>query len=123
MRRARFVAGEVLDDLARWGITHCSLVPAMLAALVELGPPPASLRVALVGGQGLNPALAQRAIAAGWPIQVSYGMTETASAVAVSARLARAPAEGGSVRPSRGSRSTVRIARAGRVHSPCAALR
>lgn len=94
VRRARFVAAEVLDDLARWRITHCSLVPAMLAALVELGPAPASLRVALVGGQGLSPALAQRAIAAGWPIQVSYGMTETASAVAISARLGRAPADG-----------------------------
>jgi O-succinylbenzoic acid--CoA ligase len=94
VRRARFAAAAVLDDLGRHRITHVSLVPAMLAALVQQGAPPASLRVALIGGQGLSPALAERAIAAGWPVYLSYGMTETASAIAVSTRLREAPDQG-----------------------------
>jgi O-succinylbenzoic acid--CoA ligase len=94
VRRARFSAAAVHADLGRHRITHVSLVPAMLAALLEQGPPPASLRVALIGGQGLSPALAGRAIAAGWPVYLSYGMTETASTVAISPRLSRVPDPG-----------------------------
>ena len=41
----------------------------------------------LVGGQSLSTSLAARALAAGWPLYVSYGMTETASQVACSDRL------------------------------------
>jgi O-succinylbenzoic acid--CoA ligase len=35
--------------------------------------------VVLVGGAPLDAALARRALAAGWPVWVTYGMTETAS--------------------------------------------
>lgn len=76
---------RVWDDLARYRITHISLVPAMLAKLLDAGrdsPPPASLRHALVGGGPLSAALAKRARSAGWPLCVSYGMSETGSQVA-----------------------------------------
>lgn len=91
-----FDATAVAADLVRRRVTHLSLVPPMLARLLDHlpdGPPPA-LRVALVGGQGLSPALAQRALDAGWPLYATYGMTETGSQVASCGPLTEAPVEG-----------------------------
>jgi O-succinylbenzoic acid--CoA ligase len=52
----------------------------MLAQLLDLAKqPPRSLQVVLVGGAPLDSSLAVRALAAGWPVWVTYGMTETAS--------------------------------------------
>jgi O-succinylbenzoic acid--CoA ligase len=78
-----FAAQAVADDLARRPVTHISLVPAMLSRLLELGvKPPASLRVALIGGAALSMPLYQAASAAGWPLFPSYGMSETAAQLA-----------------------------------------
>jgi O-succinylbenzoic acid--CoA ligase len=82
--RGGFDAGQVAATLATYPVTHLSLVPAMLARLLDVMPaPPPSLRVLLLGGQALHPALARRAMDAGWPLHVSYGMSETGSMVAV----------------------------------------
>ena len=79
-----FDAATTLHCLRQHAVTHVSLVPAMLVALLECGEtPPPTLRVALLGGQALDPTLASRAHAAGWPVCVTYGMSETASHVAV----------------------------------------
>ena len=79
-----FEAAAVLSDLSKRRITHISLVPTMLAQLLEIGrQPPPGLQVVLVGGAPLEPALAVRAVAAGWPVWVSYGMTDTTSMVTV----------------------------------------
>ncbi len=65
--------------IARTGATWVSLVPAQLdCALKDPRRAPASLRGVLVGGQALPPTLAARALARGWPLVVSYGLTETA---------------------------------------------
>ncbi|MEA2078706.1 MAG: AMP-binding protein [Pseudomonadota bacterium] len=78
-----FDARSVVDDLHNHQVSHISLVPAMLAQLLELAKqPPRSLQVVLVGGAPLEPSLAGRALAAGWPVWVTYGMTETASMLA-----------------------------------------
>ena len=77
-----FDLGRVSEAMARHGVTHVSLVPAMLARLLDLGPPPRSLKYALIGGGPLSAALARRAIEAGWPLRPSYGMSEAASQVA-----------------------------------------
>lgn len=82
-----FDATRVLTDMERHGVTHISLVPAMLARLLEAGPPPASLKYALTGGGPLSEKLARRAQLAGWPICPSYGMSEAASQVATLASL------------------------------------
>jgi O-succinylbenzoic acid--CoA ligase len=75
---------RVWNDLEKYCVTHISLVPAMLARLLDIyhdAPPPA-LKVALIGGGPLSATLAERARAAGWPIYASYGMSETGSQVA-----------------------------------------
>jgi O-succinylbenzoic acid--CoA ligase len=78
-----FAADAVAADLARQPVTHLSLVPAMLARLLETGvTPPPSLRHVLVGGAALSQVLHDRARAAGWPLNPSYGMSETAAQVA-----------------------------------------
>jgi O-succinylbenzoic acid--CoA ligase len=90
-----FDAGAVAAAIVSRAVTHLSLVPPMLARLLALGhPPPVTLRVVLVGGQSLSPPLARQAIAAGWPLHVTYGMTETAAQIATSQRLVQAPAPG-----------------------------
>ena len=62
--------------------TLVSLVPSVLAALLDAGfAPPPELRAVLVGGAGTSPALAQHAHAARVPLLTSYGLTETASQV------------------------------------------
>jgi O-succinylbenzoic acid--CoA ligase len=79
----RFEVEAVAQALTTEAVTHISLVPAMLQRLLEQDVPPApTLRVALMGGQALDPNLAARAIAAGWPLYLGYGMTETFSQVA-----------------------------------------
>lgn len=84
-----FDAERVWHALRTQGITHLSLVPTMLTQLLELTPqaPPPSLRHVLVGGAALSGDLAERAARRGWPLQPSYGMSETASQVATLARL------------------------------------
>lgn len=78
-----FSADMLTRDLAAYLVTHISLVPAMLARLLDLCPaPPPSLRAVLIGGAALSRTLHERATAAGWPLYVSYGMSETAAQVA-----------------------------------------
>ncbi len=64
-------------------ITVVSLVPTMLARLLDAGlrSPPA-LRWALLGGGPIAPALLERAAVAGVPVAPTYGMTETCSQIA-----------------------------------------
>lgn len=78
-----FEVDAVGRELAGGRITHLSLVPAMLARLLDAGVrPPSGLRCVLVGGAALSVDLAGRARAAGWPVAVSYGLSEAASQVA-----------------------------------------
>ncbi len=72
----RFEAGRVRDELAGGGITHVSLVPTMVARLGRVRAP--ALRALLLGG---GPIPADQ-LASDLPVVATYGMTETASAVA-----------------------------------------
>ena len=77
---------EALVALLEAGaISHASLVPTMLGHLLDAGlprPHSASLRCVLVGGAGAPPDLVERALSAGLPLALTYGMTETCSQVA-----------------------------------------
>jgi len=81
---AGFDVAAVAHDLHARRVTHVSLVPPMLAQLLEAAVPPApTLQCVLVGGAALAPALAERARAAGWPLRLSFGMTETCATALV----------------------------------------
>jgi O-succinylbenzoic acid--CoA ligase len=58
-------------------------VPTQIVDLVQAKlVPPTSLRVVVVGGGHLDSGIDHDARALGWPVVVSYGMTETASQIA-----------------------------------------
>ncbi len=84
----RFDAGAVAAELARGDIAGISLVPTMLRRLLaawgeRVAPP--GLRVVLLGGAAADPELVGRALARGWPLCPTYGLTEAASQVATAA--------------------------------------
>ncbi|MGB0127994.1 MAG: AMP-binding protein [Rhodocyclaceae bacterium] len=85
-----FDAVAVWRDVVSGGVTHISLVPAMLARLLDVAdrPPPSRLRYALIGGAALSRPLFDRAVAAGWPLCPSYGLSECAAQVATLVRPA-----------------------------------
>jgi O-succinylbenzoic acid--CoA ligase len=81
----RFDTEAVLRDLmdSARRITLVSLVPTMLARLLDAGlADPPTLRWALLGGGPISPALLERATAAGVPVAPTYGMTEACSQIA-----------------------------------------
>jgi o-succinylbenzoate---CoA ligase len=75
------VLAELMDPARR--ITLVSLVPTMLARLLDAGlERPPTLRWALLGGGPIPPALFERAESAGVPVAATYGMTEACSQIA-----------------------------------------
>ncbi len=66
-------------------VTHVSLVPTQLLRLLDVSggeSPPPSFRCALVGGAGTPSDLLARALATGWLVALTYGLTEATSQVA-----------------------------------------
>ena len=79
------VRGRGLPVGVAVSVTHVSLVPTQLLRLLDASggeAPPASFRCALVGGAGTPRDLLARALAAGWPVALTYGLTEATSQVA-----------------------------------------
>lgn len=84
-----FKPEEIWQEICSSSISHVSLVPSMLFRILEHSEdaaPPFFMRQALIGGSPLSVQLGRRARNAGWPIRETYGMTETASHVALAAR-------------------------------------
>lgn len=75
--------------------THLSLVPAQLAGLLPLGPPPPGLRLVVVGGGRLSRELALNALHHGWPLWSAYGLSEAGGTVSAGPLL-RTELEAGS---------------------------
>lgn len=83
--RGRFSVDDLVALIDAGAVTHASLVPTMLLRMLEArgdAPPPATLRCLLIGGAHTPPDLARRALAAGLPIALTYGMTEASSQIA-----------------------------------------
>ena len=86
LRHQRFDPVAIDREILQSSVSHLSLVPVMLSRLLDhyqQRPAPESLRTVLIGGDRLPKALALRAVDQGWPLMVSYGMTETASRIAM----------------------------------------
>jgi O-succinylbenzoic acid--CoA ligase len=83
--RGSFRAEEFLSLMETGSITHASLVPTMLYKALELWGErevPASLRCLLLGGAPAGTDLIQAALDVGFPLAVTYGLTEASSQVA-----------------------------------------
>ena len=82
--RGRFRPDEATALMDTGAVTHASLVPTMLRQLLDLREdrPAASLRCLLVGGAPCPRALVERAVSAGIPVALTYGMTESTSQAA-----------------------------------------
>lgn len=81
----RYEAGDVVARIEA-GISHLSLVPWQLRQLLELlagRPVPLTLRAILLGGGPIPAGLLRQARASGLPVLSTYGMTETASGLAL----------------------------------------
>jgi len=66
-------------------VTHASVVPTQLIRLLDRWgdrPPPGTFRCVLVGGARAPSDLVRRALEAGWPVALTYGLTEATSQVA-----------------------------------------
>ena len=76
--------GEFIDAMMKYAVTRVSLVPAQIFDLCqnEVRCPP-SVRTVLVGAGALAPSLFERARALGWPIRMTYAMTEACSTIAL----------------------------------------
>ncbi len=77
--------------LSSGSIQLVSLVPEMLRRLLEETPDTSwsGVRAALIGGAACDPDLSRRAMEAGVPIALTWGMTETAAQVATTSPSAR----------------------------------
>ena len=95
-------ASGLLSLIEHEKITLMSVVPSQLDAVVRSaveGVPSARLRAVLVGGAACPRPLALRAQQRGWPILLTYGMTETCGQVATQ-RLGTELGDAGVIGPS-----------------------
>jgi O-succinylbenzoic acid--CoA ligase len=93
---ARLLEGPVTAAGFERPVTHLSLVPTQLLRLLEARgerPAPPGLRCVLLGGAHTPRELLDRALGAGWPVALTWGMTEMGSQVATAppAEVARKP--------------------------------
>lgn len=83
--RERFDPEEWNHLFETGAATHASLVPTMLRRLLAARsgrPAPPGARCLLLGGAPTDPALLEEALDLGWPLALTYGLTEAASQVA-----------------------------------------
>ncbi|MFV2062182.1 MAG: o-succinylbenzoate--CoA ligase [Chloroflexota bacterium] len=105
----RFDAAAV-DAAIEAGVSHLSLVPALLAQLIAVRaarPTPPTLRAILLGGGPLPTSLLAGAAALGLPVITTYGMTETASGLAAGGAVILPHAAPGALRPLSGAQLQV----------------
>ena len=90
-----FDAAAFVDVVTRHRVTLASLVPTQLAQLVHAEARcPRSLRAVLLGGAACPAGVLERAVALGYPIHTTYGLTEMCAQVATSRTPVRSSDEG-----------------------------
>lgn len=102
----KFDAQQLPATIEQRRVTIASLVPTMLARALDADPgwrAPMHLRAILVGGAAMPPSLLRRAIARGFPLLPSYGLTESCAQIVAAPYAARHdPADCGSGLPLQG---------------------
>ncbi len=80
----RYTTEELVASLQFGRISHASLVPTQLRRILDRLPdgPGDSVRCLLIGGAALPRDLLDRALDAGYPLALTYGLTEATSQVA-----------------------------------------
>jgi O-succinylbenzoic acid--CoA ligase len=97
-----FEAEAIAASLERDRVSMVSLVPTMLGRLLEVWgerPAPDSLRALLLGGGPISSDLLARALALGFPVAPTYGLSEAASQVATARPLRGPPLAGVAAEP------------------------
>jgi O-succinylbenzoic acid--CoA ligase len=115
----RFDAAEVSEALDEGDIVAVSLVPTMLSRLLAhrgTRPAPSALKAVLLGGAAAAPELVARALAAGYPVCPTYGLTEACSQVATAAPPSAGATQPRPMQPLRGTE--LRIVHDGRDVPP-----
>jgi O-succinylbenzoic acid--CoA ligase len=82
LRSAIYATTAVLGPPERSDVTLASMVPTMLARLLDTAPWP-RLRAVLLGGAPADRALLTRARDAGWPVAPTYGLTQACASVTI----------------------------------------
>jgi O-succinylbenzoic acid--CoA ligase len=96
----RFETDRVLRALREEDVTLVSVVATTLARLLDAGlEHPPALRCALTGGGPIPAALVERASAAGVPVSMTYGLTESCSQVTTTPVASLAQGEHGAGPP------------------------
>ena len=83
--RGQFSPGALAELIDRDGLTHASVVPTMLRRLLDVRggeSPPSTLRCLLVGGAAAGGPLVPEALELGYPVALTYGLTQACSQVA-----------------------------------------
>ena len=83
--RGRFSVDLLAELIGRDGLTHTSLVPTMLRQLLDVRggeAVPSTLRCLLIGGAPAGGMLVPSALEQGYPVALTYGLTEACSQVA-----------------------------------------
>ncbi len=109
---ARFDVAEVSEALDAGDVAGVSLVPTMLSRLLahrEGHRCPAGLRAVLLGGAAAPRSLVERALALGYPVCPTYGLTEATSQVATAAPPAAGAREPGPMLPLYGTELRIAV--------------
>ena len=88
----KFDVQQLPATISERRVTLASLVPTMLARALDAHPAwraPAHLRAILVGGAAVPSALLRRALAQGFPLLPSYGLTESCAQIVAAPYAAR----------------------------------
>ena len=91
--RATMVLTEPGEDpgesIAKYGVTHVSLVSTQLRRMLAQGETPQSLKAVLLGASGIPVSLLEEAANRNLPVYTSYGLTEMASQVTTTSGASR----------------------------------
>ena len=77
------------ESIAKYGVTHVSLVSTQLRRLLSEGDASESLKAVLLGASGIPASLLEQAANRNLPVYTSYGLTEMASQVTTTSGASR----------------------------------